>query len=147
PSARVPPSYSMRVDLPSDVGPGQEVALSLELPAYAVTGAHTVQIDMVQELKTWFEAQGDIPLLSTFNVVVPVTQGGDGGSGATLDGGIGAGPNGAGNALGDGDGEGGCACRSAAPATAGHAGRWAVLGAALLLFRRRKKHANPTDSW
>jgi len=112
---RVAPKYSDRIDLPKAVRPGEELTLTFTIPAYAAAGAHTVQIDMVEELKTWFEAQGDIPLLTSFRVVDPTAiSDGDAGDPFSPDADPNS-PNGPGTNRPGGAEGGGCSCRNSPP--------------------------------
>jgi hypothetical protein len=56
-----PAAYPVRRDVPADVPPGGEVSITLPLTAPG-PGDWVVQADVVRELVTWFETQGDLPL-------------------------------------------------------------------------------------
>lgn len=59
----------LRVALPHDVCPGEQLALSVTLPHSA--GIHAYRVDLVDELVTWFEERGsDV-------VLVPASESGD----------------------------------------------------------------------
>lgn len=74
--------YPTRLSLSADLLPGEEVALDADLPAPNSTGKWYVQGDVVEEGVTWFETQGDIPMLLTLNVVDQLPEGGAGAGGA-----------------------------------------------------------------
>ncbi len=120
--------YPTRVSLPANVPPGGEVALDADLPAPASTGVWYVQADLVEEGVTWFETQGDIPMLLTLDVVDAPSDGGAGESGAA---GAGGSAGGAGSSAsdasigggGDSGGEAGAAASAGAAAAAGSAGK------------------------
>jgi hypothetical protein len=54
-------AYPFRHDLPLDVAPGQVITVPVTFQAPAPGGDYTVQLDLVQEEITWFEAAGNIP--------------------------------------------------------------------------------------
>lgn len=54
-------AYPFRYDLPLDVAPGQVITVPVTFQTPAAVGNHTLQLDLVQEDITWFEAQGNIP--------------------------------------------------------------------------------------
>ena len=78
-----PAGYPVRIDLPTDVAPGELVTATADLPAQPQAGKYTVQLDMVEEGVTWFETQGDIPAQLTLLVLDPLPDGG-----LPLDGGL-----------------------------------------------------------
>lgn len=47
-----------RVDLPQPLAPGQSVTLTVEIKAPDQPGDYEVQLDLVQELVSWFERRG-----------------------------------------------------------------------------------------
>jgi hypothetical protein len=47
-----------RVDLPQPLAPGQSVTLTVEIKAPDQPGDHEIQLDLVQELVSWFERRG-----------------------------------------------------------------------------------------
>ena len=49
---------NVRTCLPSEVGPGQRVSLSVELTAPSEPGEYVAEIDLVHEFVTWFAAKG-----------------------------------------------------------------------------------------
>ena len=71
-----PAGYPVRIALPSDVVPGEEITLSADVPAANHAGRWTIQLDVVQEGVTWFETRGDIPAQRSLAVVDPLPDGG-----------------------------------------------------------------------
>jgi hypothetical protein len=51
-----------RADLPQPLSPGGSATLTLEVAAPARPGDYELQIDLCQELVSWFEAKGAAPL-------------------------------------------------------------------------------------
>ena len=51
----------LRIDLPHDVGPGEQVAIRAELPPVDVPGDYVVTFDLVVEGLTWFADRGSSP--------------------------------------------------------------------------------------
>jgi hypothetical protein len=52
-----------RTDLDDALQPGHSVTLSLMVTAPSAPGEYRLQVDLVQELVTWFETKGAAPLL------------------------------------------------------------------------------------
>lgn len=118
PSERIAPKYDGRIELPKTIRAGEEIPLSFSIPAYTTAGRRTIQVDMVEEQKTWFEQQGDISMLTSFEVVDPaISPNGDGGLlGSDADPNS---PNGANGPGGTEGGGGGCSCGTSAPRLSG----------------------------
>jgi uncharacterized membrane protein len=57
-----------RYGLPADLPAGQEVEVPLQITAPAKPGEYYLQLDMVQELVTWFEEKGSPVLKVKVNV-------------------------------------------------------------------------------
>ena len=57
-----------RIGLPANLPPGQEVEVPLQITAPAKAGDYYLQLDMVQELVTWFEDKGSPVLKVKVNV-------------------------------------------------------------------------------
>ena len=57
-----------RAALPSDVGPGQNVVVSLPVTSPEVLGAYFLRVDLVQEGVAWYSAQGVAPRDFAINV-------------------------------------------------------------------------------
>ena len=150
-----PAGYPLRISLPSDVPPGGEATVDLDLPAQAAAGSYVVQIDMVQEGVTWFETAGDIPLQRSLVVATtaPVDAGADSGpneataasAGSSGSGGGAAGAGGAGGAHGSSGGaQGGCGCHLGGDDRTGEWDRFAAtlaLGAMIARIVRRRRTA------
>ncbi|MGH9441776.1 MAG: hypothetical protein ACRD16_05835 [Thermoanaerobaculia bacterium] len=54
----LPSDYSDRADLSAPVRPGDTATVTIPVRAPAKAGEYELQIDLVQELVTWFEAKG-----------------------------------------------------------------------------------------
>ena len=59
---------NVRTCLPSEIGPGQRVTLSVELTAPSEPGEYVAEIDLVHEFVTWFAAKGFERRAVTFQV-------------------------------------------------------------------------------
>jgi acyl dehydratase len=59
---------SKRVDLPQPLPPGQSVTLTAEVKAPDQPGDYEIQLDLVQELVTWFERKGAPKLIVKLKV-------------------------------------------------------------------------------
>jgi len=59
---------NVRTCLPSEIGPGQRVTLSVELTAPSEPGEYVAEIDLVHEFVTWFAAKGFERRVVTFQV-------------------------------------------------------------------------------
>jgi len=58
----------VRIDLPKDIAPCEEITLDFSIKVPGETGVYQLKIDMVDELVTWFEARGSNPLIIPFQV-------------------------------------------------------------------------------
>ena len=139
-----PAGYPTRVALPSDVPPGGDATVEIDLPAQAAEGSYAVQVDMVQEGVAWFETQGDIPLQRT--LVVATTVPTDAGASDATSASSGAGASGSGGGLSGGpnDKGGGCGCRvgaSEGPLGWERISPGLMLGMAIAWRRRRRSRA------
>lgn len=57
-AGKVTAENDARTNLPKDVKPGEEVEVALRVTAPAAPGEYTLEIDMVQELVSWFGRKG-----------------------------------------------------------------------------------------
>ncbi|HXU44023.1 MAG TPA: hypothetical protein VN783_00740 [Thermoanaerobaculia bacterium] len=57
-----------RVDLAKPVGPGETATLSIDVTAPTQPGQYTLQLDLVQEMVSWFEAHGAAKQLAPVTV-------------------------------------------------------------------------------
>jgi len=149
--------YPTRLSLPADVPPGSEASIDLDLPAPGATGKWYVQADVVEEGVTWFETQGDIPMLLTVEVVDQMPEGGAAGAGQGGSGQAGGSSGGSssadasigsdGSTAGGGAGAGGSkpvfasgeddGCGCAQPGRRGAGAGWLLAIAAMEWMRRR----------
>jgi len=58
----------VRIDLPKDIAPCEEITLDFSIKVPGETGVYQLKIDMVDELVTWFEARGSNPLIIPLQV-------------------------------------------------------------------------------
>jgi MYXO-CTERM domain-containing protein len=136
-------AYPIRVDLPSDVGPGKSVSLDVPLPALNLGSKKTVQLDMVEEGVAWFETLGDIPLQLSLEAKaasgVDAGSGGSAGSSGVPDGGGAVGGSGgtsSPSASPGGEDDSGCGCRTTGNPHSSFLG-WLALASLAALLRRR----------
>jgi hypothetical protein len=52
----------IRIDLPKDIAPSEEITLDFSIKAPEGTKVYQLKVDMVDELVTWFEERGSKPL-------------------------------------------------------------------------------------
>lgn len=57
--ARITENPYVRSGLPNDLKPGESVTVSLEITAPGTPGDYTLQIDLVQEMVSWFAEKGN----------------------------------------------------------------------------------------
>jgi len=58
-NAKVEKHPYVRSGLPHDVAPGEEVEVNLAITAPSSPGQYTMQLDLVQEMVTWFSEKGN----------------------------------------------------------------------------------------
>ncbi len=163
-----PAGYPLRLSLPNDVKPGEEVDLQGDLPVQTDPRTYVVQADMVEEGVTWFETAGDIPLQRSLVVTdaasdagadASAADGGDDGAteaGALSDAGVedGSTPDDSGSEVAHGSGaatdgdSGGCGCVVAEQWRRDRSGALALLAVTLagaIAGRRRRNAVQPNS--
>jgi len=59
-AARITDNPYVRTGFPNDLKPGEEATVPLEITAPAKSGDYTLQVDLVQEMVSWFSEKGSI---------------------------------------------------------------------------------------
>lgn len=61
----------LRTRLPTDLAPGEQVPIALQVKAPAQAGAYRLQIDLIQEKVTWFSARTGATTVLTAHITAP----------------------------------------------------------------------------